>query len=77
MYQLIHNLALAAALLALIAGLWQDWGLFSTIKKMIISYLGFFILGAIMTLAIKVVPHFEKQDEVSDDETEGRSGSGS
>ncbi|MBU8869849.1 MAG: hypothetical protein KOO60_03130 [Gemmatimonadales bacterium] len=70
MYQLIHNLALAAALVTLIAALWQDWGLLPTLKKMIISYLGFFILGSIMTLAVRLVPHFESKDEIGESETE-------
>ncbi len=59
MYQLIHNLALGAALAALAAALWQDWGLVATLKKMVIAYLGFFILGAIMALAVKSVSYFE------------------
>ena len=70
MYQLIHNLALAASLVALIAALWQDWGLMATVKKMIISYLGFFIFGAIMTLAVRIVPHFEDKSEGKEAETE-------
>ena len=70
MYQLIHNLALAAALVALVAALWQDWGLLATVKKMIISYLGFFIAGAIMTLAVRAVPLFEEKAENQDTEGE-------
>ena len=68
MYQLIHNLALAASLIALIAALWQDWGLLATVKKMVISYLGFFILGAIMTLIVRAVPLLEKSNEDGDPE---------
>lgn len=56
MYQLIHNISMAAALVALIAALWQDWGLMATIKKMTISYLGFFIFAAIMALVVKSAP---------------------
>jgi hypothetical protein len=63
MYQLIHTLAVAAALIALIAALWQDWGLLATVKKMVISYLGFFIFGAIMALVVKSVPRFEDKGE--------------
>ncbi len=59
MYQIVHNLALGATLIALVASLWQDWGTFTTIKRMLISYLGFFFLGALMTLAVKLVGAFE------------------
>ncbi|MFT5232956.1 MAG: hypothetical protein ACI9UQ_000984, partial [Candidatus Krumholzibacteriia bacterium] len=51
MYQVIHNLALAAALVALVASLWQDMGLFTAVKRLIISYLGFFFLGSLFALA--------------------------
>ncbi len=60
MYQLIHNLALGAALIALVASLWQDWGTFTTLKRMLISYLGFFFLGATMALVVKLVGVLEK-----------------
>jgi len=60
MYQIIHNLALAATLIALVAGLWQDWGVFTIVKRMLISYLGFFCLGAVMALAVKLVGALEK-----------------
>lgn len=60
MYKIIHNLALGAALIALVASLWQDWGMFTTVKRMLISYLGFFFLGAVMALAVKLVGAFEK-----------------
>jgi hypothetical protein len=60
MYQIIHNLALGAALIALVASLWQDWGTFTTVKRMLVSYLGFFFLGAIMALAVKLVGALEK-----------------
>jgi len=60
MNKLVHNLGLAAALIALVASLWQDWGLFTTIKRMVISYLGFFFLAALMALAVKLVGVLEK-----------------
>ncbi len=60
MAKIIHNLALGAALIALIASLWQDWGTLTTIKRMFISYLGFFFLGAIMAVAVKLVGALEK-----------------
>ncbi len=59
MYQIVHNLALGATLIALVASLWQDWGTFTTIKRMLISYLGFFFLGTLMALAVKLVGAFE------------------
>lgn len=61
MYQLIHTLATGAALVALIAALWQDWGLLATLKKMFVAYLGFFILGAVMALAVRIVPLLERE----------------
>ena len=64
MYQVIHNLALGAALIALIASLWQDWGTYTTVKRMFLSYLGFFFLGALMALAVKLVGAFEKDPSV-------------
>jgi hypothetical protein len=70
MYQLIHNLALGAALAALVAALWQDWGLLATLKKMVISYLGFFILGAVMALAVRSVSYFENTGVEEETENE-------
>lgn len=58
--KIVHNLALGAVLLAMIASLWQDWGTLTTIKRMFISYLAFFFLGAVMALAVKLVGAFEK-----------------
>jgi hypothetical protein len=68
MYQIVHNLALGATLIALVAGLWQDWGTFTTIKRMLISYLGFFFLGTLMTLAVKLVGAFENNPADDHDE---------
>lgn len=63
MKQIIHNLALAAAIVTLVAAVWQDWGLLATLKKTLIAYLGFFIVGAIMALAVRAVPLLEKDAE--------------
>ncbi len=60
MYQLINNLALAATLIALVAGLWHDWSLLTTVRRMAVSYLGFFFLGGFMALAVKLVGLLEK-----------------
>lgn len=70
MYQLIHTLAMGAALVALIAALWQDWGLIATLKRMFVAYLGFFILGAVMALAVRIVPLLENGPEEENQETE-------
>ncbi len=73
MYQIVHNLALGATLIALVASLWQDWGTFTTIKRMLISYLGFFFLGALMALAVKLVGAFENNPEDDQNEPDGGS----
>lgn len=70
MYQLIHTLAMGAALVALMAALWQDWGLLATLKKMFVAYLGFFILGAVMALAVRIVPLLEKGTEQENRDTD-------
>jgi len=72
MYQVIHNLALGAALIALIASLWQDWGTFTTIKRMFLSYLGFFFLGALMALAVKLVGAFENDPPTGGADTDAQ-----
>ncbi len=69
MHRFVNTLAMTAAVLTLGAGLWQDWGLLATMKKMILSYLGFFFLGALMTLAVVSVPMFESK---SADESENK-----
>ena len=60
MYKVVQNLALAAALLALVASLWQDWSLITTVKRMLVGYLVFFFLGALMALTVKLVGVLEK-----------------
>jgi len=61
MHRLVNLLAMMAAVLTLGAGLWQDWGLLATMKKMFLSYLGMFFVAALLTLAVVLVPMFEKQ----------------
>ncbi len=63
MHRFVNTLAMTAAVLTLGAGLWQDWGLLATMKKMFFSYLGFFFLGALLTLAVVSVPMFEKKPD--------------
>lgn len=59
MHRLVNILAMTALVVTLGTGLWQDWGLFTTMKRMVLSYLGFFFLGGILTLAVVSVPLFE------------------
>ena len=61
MSRFVNTLAMTAAVLTLGAGLWQDWGFFATMKKMFLSYLGFFFLGGLLTLAVVSVPMFENK----------------
>lgn len=70
MYQLIHNVALAAVLCCVAAALWQDWGLLATLKKTVIAYLGFFIVGSIMALAVRAVPMLERKAPDAGQESE-------
>jgi hypothetical protein len=60
MNRFIHETSLMAALLVLVAGLWQDWGTLVTLKRMLISYLCFFGLGAGMTLVVRAA-RFSKE----------------
>lgn len=60
MQRLIHTVALGATLIALVAGLWQDWGTFTTLKRMAVSYLGFYFLGAVLALAVRLAGALEK-----------------
>jgi len=70
MHRLINTLAMTALVITLGAGLWQDWGLLTTMKRMIFSYLGFFFLGSVLILAVASVPLFEnKSTEAEDDGT--------
>ncbi len=70
MYQVIHNLALAAALVTLIASLWQDLGLFTAVKRLVISYLGFFFIGSLFALAAKLVLSLDKDQTPSPSDTD-------
>ena len=53
MNRFIHETSMMAALLVLVAGLWQDWGTLVTLKRMLISYLFFFGMGAGMALIVR------------------------
>ena len=73
MHRLVNILALTALVITLGAGLWQDWGLFTTLKRMILSYLGFFFLGGILTLAVVSVPLFENNTSEIVEKTKDKS----
>ena len=73
MHRFVNTLAMTAAVLTLGAGLWQDWGLFATMKKMFLSYLGFFFLGALLTLAVVSVPMFESKSSEDSDKPKKKS----
>jgi hypothetical protein len=66
MQRLINTIATSAAVVALMAGLWQDWSLLTTLKRMLITYLGFFFLGSLMVLLVKAGSLFEKPAEVEE-----------
>ena len=59
MSRLIQIIALIAALAVLAASLWQDWGLVTTVKRLVVAYLGFFFLGALAALAIRAGTLYE------------------
>lgn len=61
MQSFIHNLALMASLLALVAGLWQDWEILTTVKRMLVSYLLFFFFGSVLALAVRALPLLEEK----------------
>lgn len=63
MYQFIQTLSLGAVLITLVVSLWQDWGTFTTLKRMLISYLMFFFVGALMSLAVKLVGVLENDPQ--------------
>lgn len=59
MQKFIHNVALMASLVALGASLWQDWGIWTTVKRMLISYLSFYFFGSFLSLMVLAIPHLE------------------
>ena len=59
MRRFIGTIAMTATFLVLVSGLWQDWGFLSTLKRMVIAYLGFFIMGSLMALSVRFVAMFE------------------
>lgn len=70
MARFINTVALLAMLLVLVSGIWQNWGLWVTLKRMIISYLSFFCLGSLLALMIRSVPFLEgSQPDKQEDAT--------
>jgi len=69
-YRVVHNLALAAALVVLAVSLWHDWSLMTTAKRMVISYLGFFFFGGLMALSIRLVGTCEAPPSEDENGTE-------
>ncbi|MCP4292331.1 MAG: hypothetical protein GY780_10930 [bacterium] len=63
MHRFVNTIAMAASVVTLGAGLWQNWGMLATMKKMIMAYMGFFFLGSMMTLLIVSIPMFESPKE--------------
>jgi hypothetical protein len=63
MQNFIHNVALMASLLALVAGLWQDWEILATVKRMFVSYLLFYFFGSVLYLAIRALPLLESKSQ--------------
>ncbi len=59
MQKFIHNVALLASIIVLSCALWQDWGMWLTVKRLLISYLGFFTIGSCLFLAFRSVPQGE------------------
>ena len=59
MPRFIHTLALAAGLIALMTGLWNDWSLIVVVKRLAVSYLGCFVLASVLALVIKTAALFE------------------
>lgn len=66
MQKFIHNISLLASLIALAAALWQDWGVWLTVQRMLISYLGFFFFGSFLSLAIRAIPLLDGKTNVPD-----------
>ena len=53
MQKLIGTTAMTAALVAVMFSLWRDYSLLVTLKKALISYVAFYIVGAVLVLVFK------------------------
>ncbi|MFO7610803.1 MAG: hypothetical protein R6X35_16710 [Candidatus Krumholzibacteriia bacterium] len=74
MTRLIHTIALAAAAVVLATGLWQGWGLWATSRRLLLAYLGFFFLSALLALAVRLVPLLDKPAPVPEEKGRRRRG---
>lgn len=70
--RVVNTIALMAAVVALGTCIWQEWGLFITLKRVILSYLGFFFLGSVMALAVKIVPFLDNSAGENEKENDGK-----
>ncbi len=70
MQKVIQTIALLAAFLTLCAGLWQGWSFPVTMKKLVFSYMGIFLTGAFMVLAIRLVGELEPHASAKAEEPE-------
>jgi hypothetical protein len=72
MQRAIQTLALGAALLVVVAGIWQSWALVTTLKRLVLAYLAFFFLGSVGALAVRAGAVFD--DETADEDDRRRRG---
>ena len=72
MQKLIGTTAMTAALVAVIFSIWRDYSLVVTLKKALISYVGFYIVGAVLVLVFKSGIEDEWQRAAARRETEKR-----
>jgi hypothetical protein len=67
MQRAIQTLALGAALLVVVAGIWQSWALVTTLKRLVLAYLAFFFLGSVGALAVRAGAVFGGEAAEGDD----------
>ncbi|MFH1844453.1 MAG: hypothetical protein ABIF77_14735 [bacterium] len=65
MQRLVNTIALAAALVAVIAGLWGNHTLLMVLKRAVISYLVFYFVGSILMLAYRIGVHAEQETKIA------------
>lgn len=53
MAQVIQTVAVAAVGCVVAVGLWQGWGTLAVLKRAVIAYLGFFVLGSLLLLLVR------------------------
>ncbi len=66
--RVVNTIALMAAVVTLGTCIWQEWGVFITLKRVILSYLGFFFVGSVMALAVKAVPLLDNSSNGNDEQ---------